>query len=213
MPRRIGLSLVLLVLVPYAMGQDVESGVDATATALPKATAFDLPDRSLVSSTSSVAKLVSLHYELDDRQSLSVSTELLKVASFYFEYRGFEEQPVWKFKGVPLTISYERVLADPSRRIVPVVGVGVSYYLAQMKQRTPGEELDALSFDESIHVKRGMGWGAQATWGIRTTLTDRSFLQLQGRYRLIDGFGFTGDEYGAARFGVFDFVVGIGFKL
>jgi hypothetical protein len=58
-----------------------------------------------------------------------------------------------------------------------------------------------------------MGWGAQVTGGIRAKLTDKTFLQLQGRYRVLDGFGVSHNELHGGDFGVFDFAVGIGFSI
>ncbi|MDX1739642.1 MAG: hypothetical protein R3178_00040, partial [Rhodothermales bacterium] len=173
--------------------------------------------RALESSTTSIAQLLSFHVALDDRQSVGVGTELLKLATFYFKFRGYEEQPDWKFKAVPITLSYERLLCSPEKRIVPVVGVGLSYYFAQLRTRlhesVTGPQSPTMPIDSYVSKSFEMGWGAQVTGGIRARLTDRTFLQLQGRYRVLDGFGLSADELHGGDLGVFDFAVGIGFSI
>lgn len=185
-------------------------------------TSFDLegalrPSRALESSPTSIAQLVSFHVNLDEQQSIGISTEFLKLATFHFKIRGYEEQPDWKFKAVPITLTYERLLSSSDRRIVPVVGVGLSYYLGQLKTRLPesvtGPQSPTTPIDSYVSSSYEMGWGAQVTGGIRARLTDKTFLQLQGRYRVLDGFGLSQDELHGGDFGVFDFAIGVGFSI
>ncbi len=175
------------------------------------------PSRQMRSSTATFSHIVSFRVNLDDRQSLGLDTEFLKLASFYFKIRGYEEQPDWKFKAVPFTLAYERLLSSPDRRVVPVVGVGVSYYLTQLKTRLPtsvtGPQTASMPVNTYVDKRWGMGWGLQATAGIRARVSERTFVQLQARYRRVDGFGVTESEGSAARFGVFDFAVGFGFSI
>lgn len=218
---RFGIVAVLvLAIAPCARAQqggivaqaDPNAAVDA---AIPRLESIRAPQRTLISSTSSISKLVSLNYRLGDRQSVGISTEFVKVASFYFKYRGFEAEPDWKFKAVPITLRYERLLADPERRIVPVAGVGVSYYLTQLRTRVVGAEASAerLALDSSVTGALGMGWGAQATCGLRARIAGSTFLEVQGRYRIIDGLDIMGNGSDKARFGFLDFAIGIGFEI
>ena len=220
---RIGIltAALMLPLIPCASAQetDLAAGIDpvvAAEVALPRLESRSLPKHTLESSTTSFSRIISLNYRLGERRSVGISTEFIKVASFYFEYDGFEEQPEWKFKGVPITLKYEHVLADPTRRIVPVVGVGVSYYLTQIKTRETNWEMVAGQSSElgpTVSTTSGMGWGAQATCGIRARLLQGVFLELQGRYRMVNGLEIMGHESDASRFRVFDFALGIGFEI
>lgn len=191
---------------------DPDAAVEA---ALPRLQSMRAPQRTLISSTSSISKLVSLNYRLGERQSVGISTEFVKVASFYFKYRGFQPEPDWKFKAVPITLRYERLLADPDRRIVPVAGVGVSYYLTQLRTRADEAETSGtrLAMDSNVTGAFGMGWGAQATCGVRARIAGSTFLEVQGRYRIIDGLDIMGHGSDRARFGFLDFAVGIGFEI
>ncbi|MBT8400076.1 MAG: hypothetical protein KJO98_06345 [Rhodothermia bacterium] len=218
---RIGIVAVLVfALAPCTRAQNgsvvAEADPDAAVeAALPRLQSIRAPQRTLISSTSSISKLVSLNYRLGDRQSVGISTEFVKVASFYFKYRGFQEEPDWKFKAVPITLRYERLLADPGRRFVPVAGVGVSYYLTQLRTRVDEAEAstERLAMDSDVTGALGMGWGAQATCGLRARIAGSTFLELQGRYRIIDGLDIMGHGSDRARFGFLDFVVGIGFEI
>ncbi len=209
-----------ILLTPSARAQQSEVVAEADPAAaieaaIPRLESIRAPKRTLISSTSSISKLVSLNYRIGDRQSLGISTEFVKVASFYFKYRGFEAEPNWKFKAVPITLKYEQLFADPDRRVVPVAGVGVSYYLTQLNTRADGPEASTAGFamNSDVTGALGMGWGAQATCGLRARLAGGTFLEVQGRYRMVDGLDIMGHRSDEARFGVFDFVVGIGFEI
>ncbi|MDX1430353.1 MAG: hypothetical protein R3282_08700, partial [Rhodothermales bacterium] len=68
-------------------------------------------------------------------------------------------------------------------------------------------------YESPVSGTLGMGWGAQATCGIRARISKSTFLEIQGRYRLVDGLEITGHSSADARFGVLDFAVGLGFEL
>jgi outer membrane protein W len=166
----------------------------------------------LVSSTSSASRILTFNLAVGDRHSIAISAEYLRLTSFNFELYGFRAQPDWKFSGVPLTVSFEHFLTDPSKRFVPVVGAGFSYYLSLVKTRHNGPSSNGLQPVLQSSKAMGMGWGAQATMGFRTRLYRTTFVQFQGRYRLVDGLAFMGSRSSEARFGHFDFAVGFGFS-
>lgn len=222
MTGRIGLivfvAFVFLVVAPASAqtpGLDVLSNTGTGRKA--PAGALGSPGNTMESSTTSFAQLLSFHINLSERQSVGINTEFLKLASFYFRMRGYEEQPDWKLKAVPITLTYERILSAPTNKVVPVVGVGVSYYLTQLKTRLPesvtGPQLSTTPIDSYVERYVGMGIGAQATAGIRARISRQTFLQLQARYRLVDGLGVTPTKNADASFGVFDFAIGFGFSI
>lgn len=219
MTRRIGLIPVILLLAMGARAQT--SGLefnpgDAADPGL-RAEFSSVSGGALESSTTALSQLLSFHVNLSERQSIGVNTEFLKLASFYFRMRGYEEQPDWKFKAVPITLTYERLMTAPEKQIVPVVGLGVSYYMTQLKTRlaesVTGPQLSTTPVDSYVNESVGMGWGAQATAGVRARISGQTFLSLQARYRVVNGFGLTSTDGADARFGVFDFAVGIGFSI
>ena len=177
-----------------------------------------------VSSTkSAVSKTISLNFPLSARQSFVVSTEYMRVESFP---KPFAEQlyvkSAWRYKGVPITVGYTYALTNPNRRIVPVVGVGVSCYLGSVKQLESysdapsmlhsGEELSS-SLRLEYHERTGVGYGVHATLGLRADLNRYMFVLAQGRARYINGLAFTASDYDfRTEFSKVDFVIGFGFK-
>ncbi len=210
---RCGLACLLLTLFagwPGVRAQSRVSGVRLGASprpASPRANVFGAHPKgvyTLSASTASFSKVLSFNLPLADRQSLRISAEYARLSSFFIKTVNFEEKTDWKFYAVPITVGYEYTLTDESRRFVPVVGFGVSAYFSRMKR------LDAGG---ATYVKRyGVGYGAQATLGLRTNLGRRLFMLARGRYRLINGLSLVGSDHEAAEFPVFDFAVGFGFR-
>ena len=170
----------------------------------------------------SVSKTLSFDIPLDDRQSLKLSAEYVKATSLPKVYeRQLNLKPSWKFKAVPLTIGYSYALTDPDHRLVPIVGVGLSYYLCRSKRLDApaagnlDEDIMASprSMDPSFHEGIGMGYGAQATLGLRFDLNRHLFLTAQSRARYVDGFAFTPGSDLGTEFTDVDFSLGFGFKL
>ena len=172
---------------------------------------------------STISKTFSLNFSLAERHTLVVSTEYMKVQSLP---KPFAEQllvkPAWKYTGVPITVGYSYALTNPNRRIVPVVGVGVSCYLGSVRQLESygsapsmlhsGEELSSSPRLE-YHDRMGMGYGAQATLGFRADVNRYMFVLAQGRARYINGLAFTTNDYAfRTEFSKVDFVIGFGFK-
>lgn len=173
--------------------------------------------------TPSISNTLSFSVPLSARQSLVFSTEYMQVESFP---KPLAEQlyvkPTWRYKAVPLTIGYSYALTDPTRRIVPVVGVGVSAYFGAAKQldtpgsmamRHSGEAFEAASSRLVYHKGLGVGYGVQATLGLRADLNRHLYALAQGRARYVNGLAFTPHEYDfRSEFTKVDFAVGFGFK-
>ena len=179
--------------------------------------------QTVSSAKSTISKTFSLNFPLAERHTFVVSTEYMKVQSLP---KPFAEQlyvkPAWNYTGVPITVGYSYALTNPNRRIVPVVGVGVSCYLGSVRQLESysdapsmlhsGEELSSSPRLE-YHDRTGVGYGAQATLGFRADVNRYMFLLAQGRARYVNGLAFTINDYDfRAEFSKIDFVVGFGFK-
>ncbi|NND72355.1 MAG: hypothetical protein HKN43_12345 [Rhodothermales bacterium] len=158
---------------------------------------------SITSSTASYSKMISFGWSVSRKRTASVSVEKLKLTSFYYEMSGgLKEKPDWYFKSLPLTVSLYQNLGNPDWRITPVIGVGTSLYLTKTRTRMePSQE----SFERHL----GAGIGAQATLGLKTKITDNTFVLSQARYRVVDGLALSihDSDY---RFGLFDFAIGFG---
>ena len=170
----------------------------------------------------SVSKTFSLDFALDDRQSITLSAEYWKVSSIPKPFsQEIGLKPAWRFTAVPITVGYNYALTDKERRLVPIVGVGVSYYFCRAKQLAHRD--GAVAYDEQaredlgmpMREHTGMGVGTQATLGLRADLSDDFYVQTQARARYVRGFAFSaGDsEERGAEFTQFDVAVGVGVKL
>lgn len=160
-------------------------------------------------STASVSSILSFSRPIGDRQSLRLSTEFVRMSPAYVKIEG-GGQPEWKFKGVPITLGYEYTLRDEQRRMVPFVGVGVSCYLSQASQRF-AEGASVPVGTGGYAREYGVGYGTQASLGLRTNLSPHLSVVAEGRYRLVNGLALRGQNPDQAEFPMFDFAVGFGF--
>ena len=163
---------------------------------------------TLSGARASSSRIVSLSRSVGRKQSISLSTEYMRVSSYYINFYGYGDKPDWKFKSVPVTVSYEYTLGSGSARFSPYVGGGVSVYLSQMRQLSA--EATAENGVRSFDTHRGVGYGSQVVGGVRTRLSRNTFLLTQGRYRLVNGLAVGTSGRDAAQFGLFDVAVGIG---
>ena len=103
-----------------------------------------------------------------------------------------------------------------------MVGVGVSCYLGSAKQlesynsvpsmRHTGEAFTTAPRLE-YHEQSGLGYGVQATLGIRADVNRHVYLLAQGRARYVDGLAFAANDYNFhSEFTKIDFAIGFGFK-
>ncbi|MFQ5569490.1 MAG: hypothetical protein ACE5G0_07430 [Rhodothermales bacterium] len=179
-----------------------------------------------MNTSSSVSKTLSFSFPLTQRQSIVLTTEYMRVESFPKSLANqFNGMPAWRYKAVPITVAYSYALTPPTRRLVPIVGVGVSLYLGSAKQLETYEEMDGMRHSAedfstqeprfSFREHLGIGYGAQATLGLRANLNRHLFVQMQGRASYINGLGFTGGNVSDFRseFAKLDFALGLGLKL
>jgi hypothetical protein len=175
---------------------------------------------TLISSSGSsdgvaVSKSLQLNVPIDSRNAFFVGAEYVRDTSmpdaFVSEVKGKHS---WKFKGVPVTVGYMHYLTPTDQPIVPVVGVGLSYYFCRAKQHetAPGPAFDANVLGKDFEKRYGMGYGAEATLGLRAELSRHAFVMAEGRGRYVNGLAFAdGDDLGA-QYVKFDFSIGVGFK-
>ena len=91
--------------------------------------------QTVPSATPSISKTFSLNFRLAKRHTLVVSTEYMRAESLPKPFAvQLYVKPAWRYTGVPITVGYSYALTNPNRRLVPVVGVGVSCYLGSVKQ-------------------------------------------------------------------------------
>lgn len=172
--------------------------------------------RGLTSSRS-----IATYFDAGPRQSFYVSAEYVRDTSFpdaiADQLRG---KHTWKLKTLPFTFGYRRYLTGSDHRIRPVVSGGISYYFTRLKQLDTAEPMGlvysraATPDSPRSFVKRyGMGFGAEATFGLQARLTHRTYVLAQGRGRFVDGLAFTHPEADAqhAEFAEIDFSLGLGF--
>ncbi len=162
---------------------------------------------TISASSASFSNILSLHIPLRGRQALGISTELVRLSSFYVKMTNFEGEADWKFQGVPVTLSYEYTLPTVGR-FSPVVGAGASVYLSKLKQAMASSVPTERRFDRQL----GVGYGLQATFGLKTMLNRRLFLLAQGRYRYVNSTAFLGGGRYNAAFPVLDVALGFGFS-
>lgn len=175
--------------------------------------------RSSSSSTGlSVSKGLSLEMPVSKQQAFFVRGEYLRTSSFPSAKDLTTLKQSWKLKAVPITIGYRHYLTDRNQRVVPVVGMGISYYFCSTKKvegvAGPVFTTPALSDEASIPYEKrhGMGYGAEATLGLEVDLSRHLFASVQGRSRFIHGLAFVEGDDLDSRFTTFDFLVGLGFK-
>lgn len=167
----------------------------------------------------SVSKALQVEVPLSSRQAIFVRGEYLRTSSFPSALtKDLTGKQSWRLKAVPITIGYTRYLANPDRRIVPVLGFGASYYFCRIKKVSGAEgpvfNAAALPLSTSIPYQEryGMGYGAEATLGLNIDLNRYMFASVQGRSRYVHGLAFVEGDDLDSRFTNFDFSVGFGFK-
>lgn len=179
------------------------------------------PSAASSSGGSSISKTFSFHLPVAERQSISVGTEMMKASSIPKDLAAVvQAKPAWDLKAVPITLGYSYELADPSTGVVPVVGVGVSYYFCEVKQHQMMDASGSMLYVSSpgtpdpIEKERGMGYGVQATLGVRTDVAHNLFVQAQSRARYVNGFAFMGKHADDLRmeFTKIDVTLGLGYK-
>ena len=171
----------------------------------------------------SISNTFSFSVPISARQSIVFSTELMREESLPTPFaEQLYARPAWRYKAVPLTVGYSYALTSPDRRIVPVVGFGVSAYFSSVTQRSSpgavamrhsGEAFQEASSRLNYHKGIGFGYGVEATLGLRADLNRHLYALAQGRARYVDGLAFTAHDYDfRSTFTKIDFAIGFGVK-
>ena len=138
---------------------------------------------------------VSFHWVLSSRHSVSLSAELIRTAASAFDILSLTPISTfyeWQFQGVPITLGYEYTLLSVSQRMVPVFGMGISYFISQVE--TTGTRPPFLVI---LHRSRrtGHGYGLHASLGVKSQVGRHVVLLPQIRYRYADGTAFSRHPY------------------
>lgn len=168
----------------------------------------------------SVSKTFTLDVRLDERASISLTTEYWKLSSFPKPLANeLGLKPAWRFRAVPVTVGYNYALTPRDRRVVPIVGVGVSLYACESKKLAYADDTIAFDAEMTEHggyhteTHRGLGYGAEASLGLRADLSNRLYVQTSARARYVRALAFAGaDAEDSAAFKRLDVAVGVGFK-
>lgn len=197
------------------------------AQGVPDATRAE-PVRVAYTRTSSplgATRTLSYDIPLAPRQTLRLHAGYDAFASFP-EDANLEAfgRPTMKLRSVPVGVDYVLHLADPQRRIVPIVSAGASLAASRLSVmqpegasavETPKAAADQpfAAFSPATHKasRMGMGYEVHAAIGLRANVNEHVFVLGQARLRHLDALGFSRGDLAA--FNKLDFAVGVGFKL
>lgn len=201
-------------------GVPLVQAVEASSSSEDRSLASKLVSSFRTARGFSSSKSVSLEIPVRLRQFFSISLEYVRVASYPEDVsKPIGGKSTWRFKALPITLGYHYVLPTPTPHLVPIVGVGLSYYLGHT--RDLGDDAVLFSDEEvadsaprpSFKECYGMGYGVQATFGLRADVSRSMFVLAQSRYRYVDGHGLLGDRDIRAEFDRLDVAIGFGVKL
>lgn len=176
-------------------------------------------------------KRFSLQFPITRRQSISFGTGYIRFTSvpedLLADDAAVSIKPAWRFKAVPITLSYAYTLTDPARRWVPVVRAGVAYYMSSMKRaladgNLPTDRMAPIRAHEAIAPvgrasfteKLGLGYGVHASIGIRANVDRSMYVLAEQRICYVQGLAFTPNHNLGidANFLRLDFNLGLGFR-
>lgn len=161
---------------------------------------------------SSSSHTVSVRLPLNGPHALQVSAEYFRSSSLpRWSPRRLRPEPDWRFRSVPVTVSYTYSLPALTRRIRPVVGVGVSSHVYQERVRLASGLVPRP--DGEFDYRMGLRMGAEATAGFRMLVSPQVYVLAQGRCRYVAHpmFGVVAPGYDA--FTTIDVSLGLGFEL
>ncbi len=176
-------------------------------------------------SFSTSVKAVTVSFLLRGPHAINLRAEYFRSAS---APKAFEIAHLytadWKFRSVPVTVSYTYALPSPSSRIFPVAGFGLSAHVYKQTEKVEHStgmpynfvlQSSIESLTETIlpHFanKYGLNVGAEVSLGLIMNVSKNIFVMSQGRYRYIACSGHHyGYNYSSLR--VLDFSVDIGFQ-
>jgi hypothetical protein len=160
-------------------------------------------------SFSKASKSVTFSISMGGPQALHRSAEYFRNSSLsrtYTQSLGIE--PSWKYRAVPITVSYVYTLPNLSERIAPVVGAGLSAHLYRL---TLHDSPALTGGSDAASYEYGAGYGVEASMGLQMALTRNIFALSQVRYRYVRCFSEVSIDRYNSQFSMVDFVVGLGF--
>ncbi len=161
---------------------------------------------------STSAHTVSLRFPLGGPHALNLSGEYFRASTLSRAYeRRMQVESDWKFRSIPITLSYSYALPALNRRMTPVVGMGVSTHFYYERTRRDG--LPASAAPQAFDAHYGVGVGAEATVGMRVLMTPRVFVLGQSRLRYVGHVAQRSARSMHGPFTLLDFSMGIGFEL
>ena len=96
----------------------------------------------------------------------------------------------YTFHGFPITIGYEFHTGLLEGRFEPVLGIGASYVISELKARAVSRNDFYESF-EANGKRKGKGFGLATSIGFHSNISDKIVSIWQMRYRYSDGMYFT----------------------
>ena len=191
----------------------------AASKVLERASSSSADGYSISVSTSS--KAATVYLPLGGPHTLSLRAEYFRVASVpKITEKVWDVKADWKFRSVPLTVSYMYSLPSPNDRIVPVVGAGVSahFFKETEKIRDGGTAFISTPFGivntaaSDFMDRYGLKYGAELSLGVRTQLTRQIFILTEARYRYVNcSASMLRNNFGSEAVNVVDFSVDVGF--
>lgn len=119
----------------------------------------------------------------------------------------------WNFKTTPLGLSYEFHPTGLHRRISPFLGIGISYFISEVKATF--FEIHNSLFEKQTQedTRNGKGYGFHVYIGLQSQIMQHLYLVSRLRGRYADGMGFT-DKEGDIKveFTGIDFTLGVGWR-
>ncbi len=205
-----------LLSIPCANAQQVQSYILESA----KVTSSSDPYRLSLSASS---RSVTISIPMGRAQALNLRAEYFRSSSIprIFE-RAWDIEADWKFRSIPLTVSYTFELPSLSTRVTPVVGAGVSAHF--YRETNLQEEENGLSLNPSIASISpfsspasvdylGLTMGAEVSFGFRTEVNRQIFILTEARYRYVNCSIESFDVFSPGQLNVLDFNVSLGFSL
>ena len=176
-------------------------------------------------------KSFSLQFPITRRQAISFGMGYMRFTSVPEDLLADDAplsiKPAWRFKAIPITLSYVYTLTDPSRRWVPIVQAGIAYYMSSMKRAfadsaSPTGRVVPIRAHEAIAPvgrasfteKLGLGYGVHASVGVRAKIDRSLYVLAEQRVCYVRGLAFTPNHNLGidASFLRLDFNLGLGFR-
>ncbi|MEM1126813.1 MAG: hypothetical protein AAGI71_09195 [Bacteroidota bacterium] len=176
----------------------------------------------------STDKMFTVSFPIGPQQSLGFSTGYVRATPFPERAAngagGLQTRTAWRFKAVPVMVSYARTFGNPNARWVPVASVGFAYLFSSLRAArlaqlggdgyAPIEQALVPTQSASFTERLGVGYGAEASIGLRANIDQNVFLLIQQRLCYVNSLAFTPSSAQglSTSFTRLDFSVGLGFS-